>query len=403
MKSVIKRLTILIVFLAILFGVTCRSGSFFGHKFKGDTPAKEEQTKIATFGPFNLEEVQKLFPEAASLKLFKDNGAKVFSSNGSLLGTILHSNPDCEQITGFAASVPMLIAIGSDDKIIGVTLLENKETPGFLKRVVDTGILNKWNGVALHDAISQQVDAVTGATMSSSAIIKTFQTRLGNHLQVALEEKVKEETASKYKTIAELCTWFFLIMSVWAYFPKTRIGKYRKIMLAWSVIMPGFLFARFISLGLIKAWATDGIPFTTQIFMVVLMFLAILLPLITGRAYYCVWYCPFGAAQELVGALLKNKYTPKGKLGAYLRYTRPAILIILVASLLLGYNIDLYEFEPFTAFVLSSVSSFVLGLAITFLILALFIRRPWCNYCCPTGMILESIRYKAVPRTVHSS
>ena len=194
----------------------------------------------------------------------------------------------------------MIIGIDLNDKITGIVTQQNSETPPFFKRVLDSGILDKWKNLVASEAIDLKVDAVTGATMSSSCIIKSFKTRITNYIDEVKKEKelqIKKYWDWTYETLA----WIFMLISVLAYLPKSAIAKYRKTVLTLSVIIPGFILGRFVSLGLLKAWISDGIPYSTQIFMTVLVALAVFLPLIVGRAFYCIWYCPFGAAQELCG------------------------------------------------------------------------------------------------------
>lgn len=349
--------------------------------------------KIEEKDQFTLEEIKIIFPNASSYQKLSQNRAIVLDEKSQKLGEALHTLPDCKDLKGFAGNIPMIIGIDSNDKITGIVTQKNSETPPFFQKVIDSGILDKWKNLVASEAINIKVDAVTGATMSSSCIIKSFKTRVSNHIDEVKKEK--ELLIKKYWDWAyEALAWFFLALSILAYLPKSAVAKYRKTLLAISVIIPGFILARFVSLGLLKAWVSDGIPYSTQIFMTVLVALAVFLPLIFGRAFYCIWYCPFGAAQELCGALTKKKYTPTGKTANVLKKIRPAFLTIILLLILFGANIDIYQFEPFSAFMFKSASIVVLSLAVVFLILSIFIRRPWCNYFCPTGQFLENCRRK---------
>ncbi len=342
---------------------------------------------------FTLEEIKIIFPNVASYKLEKINRALVLDSNNQKIGYALHTLPDCSEFKGFAGNIPMIIGLNDKDEIIGIVAQKNSETPPFFNKVTEAGIFNKWNGKIASEAVTLKVDAVTGATMSSSCIIKSVQTRLDNHVKES--EKIKEERIKLYwYWTYEILAWLCLIIALIAYFPKTKLGKYRKTIMGIMVLIPGFILGRFVSLGLLKAWISDGIPYSTQIFMTVLVGLAILLPIITGRAFYCIWYCPFGAAQEVCGMLTKKKYTPTGKIANFLSILRPILLENILVLILFKADIDLYQFEPFSAFMFKSASVVVLSLAVIFLILSIFIRRPWCNYCCPTGQFLENCRRK---------
>lgn len=81
-----------------------------------------------------------------------------------------------QEVKGFNGPTPLIITI-EKDKIVKVEALENSETPGFFKRMTDGGMLERWNGMSVDDALAAQVDAVAGATYSSNAVIENV--RLG--------------------------------------------------------------------------------------------------------------------------------------------------------------------------------------------------------------------------------
>ena len=79
-------------------------------------------------------------------------------------------------VKGYNGPTPLLITI-KNDRIVKIEALENTETPGFFKRMKDAGLLNKWNGLTVDQALAAKVDVVAGATYSSNAVIENV--RLG--------------------------------------------------------------------------------------------------------------------------------------------------------------------------------------------------------------------------------
>ena len=61
-----------------------------------------------------------------------------------------------------------------------VILLPNNETPAYLQRVADAGLLKAWDGMKASKACKKKVDTVSGATFSSRSIIQTLQAALKN-------------------------------------------------------------------------------------------------------------------------------------------------------------------------------------------------------------------------------
>ncbi|MCM1377385.1 MAG: FMN-binding protein [Clostridium sp.] len=100
------------------------------------------------------------------------NGQK---SKSSPKGTfVINTSRICGSIKGFAGPVPVKIYV-SKGKITKVEPLANKETPQYFQKVVGSGLLNKWNGKTLKQAATMKVDAVSGATFSSRALIRNVQ------------------------------------------------------------------------------------------------------------------------------------------------------------------------------------------------------------------------------------
>ena len=60
------------------------------------------------------------------------------------------------------------------NKVVKIEALKNHETPKYFQKV-KKNLLDKWNGVKVKDAKKMKVDAVTGATYSSKAVIENVQ------------------------------------------------------------------------------------------------------------------------------------------------------------------------------------------------------------------------------------
>lgn len=73
-------------------------------------------------------------------------------------------------VKGFRGPVPLEVTV-KKGKIVKVTALPNKESPAYFKKVTDSGLLRRWNGMTLKQASKAKVDAVSGATYSSRSVI----------------------------------------------------------------------------------------------------------------------------------------------------------------------------------------------------------------------------------------
>lgn len=78
-----------------------------------------------------------------------------------------------KKINGNAGNTPLKIYI-KGEKIEKIEALVNQETPSFFAPVKKQ-LLNKWNGKTVKEAAKMKVDAISGATLSSNAVIKNVQ------------------------------------------------------------------------------------------------------------------------------------------------------------------------------------------------------------------------------------
>ena len=81
-----------------------------------------------------------------------------------------------KSVEGYNGPTPLKVYI-KKNKVEKIEFLKSTETPKYYAKVKKE-LLNKWNGMKVKDAQTQQVDAVTGATFSSEAVIKNVQLAL---------------------------------------------------------------------------------------------------------------------------------------------------------------------------------------------------------------------------------
>ena len=81
-----------------------------------------------------------------------------------------------KEVMGYAGTTPLEIHV-KDGRIEKIVALPNAETPGFFQRVLDSPIFTSLTGKTIEEASEVQLDAVSGATWSSKAVIENI--RLG--------------------------------------------------------------------------------------------------------------------------------------------------------------------------------------------------------------------------------
>lgn len=81
-----------------------------------------------------------------------------------------------KDVEGYNGPTPLKVYINKN-KVEKIEFLKSMESPKYYAKV-KKALLEKWNGLSVKDAKAQQVDAVTGATFSSEAIVKNVQLAL---------------------------------------------------------------------------------------------------------------------------------------------------------------------------------------------------------------------------------
>ena len=152
-----------------------------GQHHHHDGPHGQRPPQAAPQTQYNADGIQmdivEAFPTVKSIKK-ATKWTEVYDAKGKLLGYAVYSKPASDGIKGYAGETPVMIALDKKQKITGVYLLPNVETPRFAQRVQEAGFYNNWNGLSIKEAKKKQVDTVSGATFTSRAVMQSVQAAL---------------------------------------------------------------------------------------------------------------------------------------------------------------------------------------------------------------------------------
>ena len=87
--------------------------------------------------------------------------------------TVINTTTLGKDVRGYLGTTPLKIYI-EKNKVVKIEALKNQETPKYFLKV-KKALLDKWNGLKVKDAKALKVDAVTGATYSSEAVIENVK------------------------------------------------------------------------------------------------------------------------------------------------------------------------------------------------------------------------------------
>tara|TARA_Y100000310_G_scaffold345648_1_gene467716 strand:- start:6366 stop:6818 length:453 start_codon:yes stop_codon:yes gene_type:complete len=86
------------------------------------------------------------------------------------------------EASGYGGDIKILTGINIEVEITGIKIMEHLETPGLGARIEEREFLDQFTmGVdAVTEATKPNIDAITGATVSSTAVISTVRELIGS-------------------------------------------------------------------------------------------------------------------------------------------------------------------------------------------------------------------------------
>ena len=341
--------------------------------------------------------------EAHEAKALKNDTLEV-TPDGAF---VVNTKPLAKDVQGYGGPVPLKIHI-KDGRVAAVEAEPNAESPDFFNRAKE--LLNHWQNKSVDEALAEEVDAVSGATFSSRAIIANMQRGLAYAKQHgqwgedgsvgALGTSAPPIVGSEDGSVGALETGaspivalvVVLLGAVVPLFYNNR--RLHLVQLAVNVVVLGLWTGTFVSYTLFLRVFAGGVSlsaigaFAAPLLMLIV---ALIYPLAGRSGHYCANICPFGSAQELAGKLSRRKLRITPRILKLLSVLRNLLWGVLMALLLTGTCTAWIDYELFTAFLYSSASVWVTVLAALFLVLSVWVPRPYCRFVCPTGALIKSV------------
>lgn len=350
-----------------------------------------------------VEEVQSFFPEAASLKS-AGLELEVLEESGNRLGAVVRTSPHSDRVNGYQGPTETLLAFDSDRKLVGFQLrdsYDNEPYVGYVRE--DDYFRNSLNGNSLEelahlDLVEEQVEGVSGATMTSMAVAEG--------IIPAAKAVLEDDSGQDNETSVARSTWsprgrdagtvvVLLIGSVIGFTDLRGWKVLRLVYLSGVVVYLGFLNGDMLSQAFLVGAARNGLPWRSAFGVTLLSVSALAIPLVSKKQIYCHHLCPHGALQQLIKArIAKPRSLPRllDRAGSFLP---GALLLLTVLTGMLAWPVNLASIEPFDAYLFRVAGWGSLSVAILGLIVSLFVPMAYCRYGCPTGSLLSFLRLNA--------
>lgn len=365
----IRLLSLVVVMLLLSAAAILRDGRIFGHDLR--------QTHAAVVSVAQGSDTLEVQPDGT------------FVVNTRVLA---------KDVQGYGGPVPLKIHIDKDGRLTAIEAEPNAESPSFFDRAKE--LFSRWQGKTIDEAMAEDVDAVSGATFSSKAIIRNVQRGLAYAKQHGLadggkgaQEESAERTVATGWTLGSIVALIAVLLgAVVPLFTNNR--RLHLVQLVVNVVVLGLWTGTFVSYTLFLRLFAGGVSLSaigTLAAPLLMLIVALLYPLAGRSGHYCAHVCPFGSAQELAGKLSRRKLRITPHVLRVLTALRNLLWGVLMALLLTGTCTAWIDYELFTAFIYSSASVWVIVLAMLFLVLSVWVPRPYCRFVCPTGALMKSV------------
>lgn len=297
---------------------------------------------------------------------------------------------------GYGGPLEVLVGVSPDGAISGVKIVTQRESPAFFRLIENNNFFQQFDGSTVRDplAVGADLDAVSGATISSEGLARSVQGAARLIAQRGLEMSLPP---LRRKIEFGLPEGLLLLLFAAGYVGhKVRNGVWKR-RVRWGTLLAGMIFLGFVytlplTMTMIVSLLSGFWPdWQSNLYWYLLVGGILFATTVDGKNPYCNWFCPFGAAQECLATLSGAKLYRPRDLNRPLKWVQRLLALSAIVLGLLLRRPGVSSYEPFaTLFDFRG-----LGLEWAFLILVLLVSllmyRPFCNYLCPLDAVVEFV------------
>ncbi|MDA9961973.1 FMN-binding protein [Opitutales bacterium] len=352
--------------------------------------------------PIRIEEVADHFPSASELipSATHPSLLDILDANGSKLGQVGRSSPHADQIIGYQGPVDSLLILETNGTLKAMAIRSSFENQPYADYPNDDAYFaSLFTGrsipkLADMNLTEEEVEGVSGATMTSMAMAKGI-VKTASSLE---QERLRSLEAKKPLLMWKARDYGSLSVILLAGFVAfTKRGKTKFFRISLQVLLVcylGLVNGDILSQALFAGWAQSGVPWERAPILALLSLAALLVPMATGKAFYCHQLCPHGAAQQWMRKLKKIPLRLPKKLDSVLQLLPTGLLALVVFLAFTGATHTVAILEPFDAYVWEVAGGITIAIALVSLIASAFVPMAYCRYGCPTGAVLKLFEFK---------
>jgi predicted membrane-bound spermidine synthase/Na+-translocating ferredoxin:NAD+ oxidoreductase RnfG subunit len=351
------------------------------------SPTLPVQAAQALAGTMRIEPASATIPDTGKTATY----FKTYDNDGKLTGFIFSSDDFAGKVSGFAGKINIAVFADVNGGLIDFHIIRSNETPSYLDMLSGWFGLLKGRDIFRPDPFDG-IDAVTGATVSSKAIIQSVAQSGAAFASGVLGQTGQQKPGAITSRLPNP-EGIYLIGSLLLTGLVIYFGGFRSrlLVLGFNLIVGGIIFNAQYSTEQIATLLSLTLPFASLAGVFLLTVGVPILVVLFGNIY-CGYMCPFGALQELVGLLILVRLRPvlSREQMQKARFIKYVILFVLIALYFLSRNHNAIALDPlikvFSFSHLDTVLLVIIGIA---LVGSVFYSRFWCRYFCPAGAFLS--------------
>lgn len=318
----------------------------------------------------------------------------VYDGQGELLGSVVRTSPTCDGHAGYQGPSDAMLLLDPSQRLVRTVIRASYDNQPYVRYVQEDEYFatllrgRTLSEVASFDVEAEQYEGVSGATMTSRVVAQSLAS-------AAREANRLVPGPSTIIAARDVGTALVLVAALAMTFTRWR-GQARWRLLFQLVLVGylGFLNGDILSQALLVGWAQSGVPWRLAPGLVLLTVAALLVPIVSRRQMYCHHLCPFGAAQQLLRGRLGRSWKVPRAVQRVLAAIPTLLLALVITTAMLHLPLDLASIEPFNAFLVQVAGTATLVIAAFGLAASLCVPLAYCRYGCPTGTLLEFLRFQ---------
>jgi NosR/NirI family nitrous oxide reductase transcriptional regulator len=333
----------------------------------------------ADLGPF----FELAYPSAEQVVKISVEIHRAEGPDGSLLGYV-----SVGVASGYGGPLAVAVAVDPKGEVSSLSVVRHRETPSFFDRVLRTSFLDRLVGRSHRDAIvlDEDVDGISGATYSSLAITQSVHRAVRAVAEGPLDLPVPKNERRIVFGVPELV--LIALFGLGVAQRRMRVSKQVRNRIRWATLLTGLVALGFvynspfvlahINMVLLGYWP----EWQTHLYWYILIIGLLLFKAKDQWNLYCYDFCPFGAAQDVLG-LIGGAKSRKVRWSDTLIWVKRWLIAAAISLALLYRNPGFASYEIFGTMFRLEGSNFQFALLAIIVFAAMFYSRPWCQYLCP--------------------